>query len=64
MGARSAIRYLPSEGISIAVVINTDRGDPAAIANALATLALPPLPVPTPTPTPTASPTLTPAPSY
>jgi D-alanyl-D-alanine carboxypeptidase len=68
MGARSAIRYLPSEGISIAVVINTDRGDPAAIANALATLALPPLPAPTPTPTPTANPTLqptlSPAPSY
>jgi D-alanyl-D-alanine carboxypeptidase len=64
MGARSAIRYLPSEGISIAVVINTDRGDPAAIANALATVALPPLPVVTPTPSPTLAPTLSPAPSY
>jgi CubicO group peptidase (beta-lactamase class C family) len=51
LGARSAIRYLPSEGVSIAVVINTDRGDPGVIANDLASLALPPLPSPTPSPT-------------
>ncbi len=58
MGARSAIRYLPTDGMSIAVVINTDRGDPAAIANALASLALPPLPViVTPSPTPVVLPT-------
>ncbi len=42
MGARSAIRYLPTEGVSIAVVINTDRGDPAVIANSLLKIALPP----------------------
>jgi hypothetical protein len=66
MGARSAIRYLPSEQMAIAVVINTDRGDPAAIANALAMTVLPPLPAPTPSPTPTTLPILspTPAPSY
>ena len=33
MGARAAIRYIASEGISIAVVMNTDRGDPAVIAS-------------------------------
>jgi len=43
LGARSAMRYLPAEGMSIAVVINTDRGNPAAIANALAEIALPPV---------------------
>jgi D-alanyl-D-alanine carboxypeptidase len=53
MGARSAIRYLPAEGMSIAVVINTDRGDPAVIANALATLALPPIVPPVTVPSPT-----------
>jgi D-alanyl-D-alanine carboxypeptidase len=57
LGARSAIRYLPADGMSIAVVINTDRGDPAAILNALAGVALPPLVAPTPSPTPTPTPT-------
>jgi D-alanyl-D-alanine carboxypeptidase len=65
LGARSAIRYLPVEGVSIAVVMNTDRGDPAGIVEQLATLALPPLlppPAPDPTPTPTPLPS-TPGPS-
>ena len=52
LGARSAVRYLPGEGISIAVVENTDRGDPAAIAEALLAVVLPPLPVPGPQPSP------------
>ncbi len=66
LGARSAIRYLPAEGMSIAVVINTDRGNPATIVNELAAVALPPLVAPTPSPTPTtpgARPTPTPTPS-
>jgi D-alanyl-D-alanine carboxypeptidase len=53
MGARSAIRYIASEGISIAVVMNTDRADPAVIAAALLEVTLPALPPPTPTPLPT-----------
>ena len=63
LGARSAIRYLPVEGLSIAVVINTDRGDPAVIAQSLLDLVLPPLPPVTasPQPTPTPTPTLTPS---
>jgi D-alanyl-D-alanine carboxypeptidase len=52
MGARSAVRYLPEENLSIAVVVNTDRGDPAAIVEALAAVILPPLPAPSPSPTP------------
>ena len=63
MGARSAIRYLPTESMSIAVVINTDRGDPAVIANALATIALPPLVLPPPPPTPSPDPTAPPYPT-
>jgi D-alanyl-D-alanine carboxypeptidase len=53
LGARSAIRYLPSAGISIAIVMNTDRGDPAAIAKSLLDIVLPPLPPPPPSPSPT-----------
>ena len=52
LGARSAMRYLPAEGVSIAVVMNTDRGSPTAIVNALAAIALPPLVTPPPTPSP------------
>jgi D-alanyl-D-alanine carboxypeptidase len=68
MGARAAIRYLPAEGVTIAVVINTDRGDPAAIAASLLKIALPPVVPPTPSPSasgalPSASP-LVPAPSF
>lgn len=57
MGARSAIRYIASEGISIAVVTNTDRADPAVIAAALLEVTLPPLPPPPPTPLPSPFPT-------
>jgi len=63
MGARAAIRYIASEGISIAVVMNTDRGDPAVIASALLEVALPPLPPPSPTPLPSSSPVIIPGPS-
>ena len=66
MGARSAIRFLPSEGIAIAVVINTDRGDPAAIAASLLKVVLPPVIPPSPSPSgpgPSASP-IAPAPSF
>jgi D-alanyl-D-alanine carboxypeptidase len=61
MGARAAIRYVASEGISIAVVVNTDRADPAVIASSLLSVALPPLPPPAPTPPPTVAPTSSPA---
>ena len=57
MGARAAIRYLPSEGVAIAVVMNTDRGDPAAIASSLLKVALPPVIPPSPSP-------IVPAPSF
>ena len=50
LGARSAIRYLPAEGIAVAVVINTDRGNPATIADALVLAALGPVPGPIPQP--------------
>jgi len=61
MGARSVVRHLPAEGVSIAVVINTDRGDPAVIAEALALVVLPPMvPPPLPTPSPSSSPGATP----
>ena len=63
MGARAAIRYIASEGISIAVAINTDRADPAVIASSLLAVALPPLPPPAPTPSPTFSPVVPPPPS-
>ena len=63
MGARAAIRYVASEGISIAVVMNTDRGDPAVIASALLAVALPPLPPPSPGPSTSGSPAL-PSPSF
>jgi D-alanyl-D-alanine carboxypeptidase len=48
LGARSAIRYIPTENLTIAVVMNTDRGDPGSIANQLAALILAPLPPATP----------------
>ncbi len=57
LGARSAIRYLPNERISIAVVINTDRADPAVVAQSLLNVFLPPLPPITASPPPTPSPT-------
>jgi D-alanyl-D-alanine carboxypeptidase len=60
LGARSTIRYLPVEGLSIAVVTNTDRADPAAIVEALVGIVLPPqvpaAPVPMPLPVPSPSP--------
>jgi D-alanyl-D-alanine carboxypeptidase len=66
MGARAAIRYLPAEGVTIAVVINTDRGDPGAIAASLLKVALPPVIAPSPSPSgpaPSTSP-IVPAPSF
>lgn len=57
LGARSTVRYIPSLGVSIAVVINTDRGDSAGIAAQLLTLVAPPAPKPTPSPSPLPSPT-------
>jgi len=57
LGARSAIRYIPSLDVSIAVVMNTDRGDPGAIAEQLLALVAPPLPpLPSPSPSPLPSP--------
>ena len=64
MGARAAIRFLPAEGIAIAVVINTDRGDPAAIAASLLKVALPPVIPPGPSPSGPAASPIVPAPSF
>lgn len=54
LGFRAAVRYLPVEGVSIAVLTNQSRTDPAVIVRALLAIALaPPAPTPVaPTPTP------------
>ena len=43
LGFRSAVRYLPDQGISIAVVTNQSRTDPATIVRALLRIALTPV---------------------
>ena len=55
LGARAAIRYLTVEGISLAVVLNTDRGNATAIVDALAAVVLPRTVPPAPSPSPTPS---------
>jgi hypothetical protein len=52
LGARSEMRYLPLEGVSIAVVSNQSRTDTEVIVRSLLSVALPPLPTPSPSATP------------
>jgi hypothetical protein len=56
LGSRSVVRWLPNEGIAIAVLTNQSRNDPGLVARALLQVVLG-APAPTPTPTPTATPT-------
>jgi D-alanyl-D-alanine carboxypeptidase len=56
LGAKAAIRYLPEVGLAIGVVMNTDRGNAAEIAAALAEVIVPPPVGPTPSPAPSPSP--------
>ena len=57
LGMRDVVRYLPSAGVTIAVLTNQSLYDPSQIASALLKLVLP---TPTPTPTPTATPSWAP----
>jgi hypothetical protein len=54
LGFRNVVRYLPGEGVTIAVLTNQGVKDPAKIAAALLRIALP-------APEPSASPTAAPA---
>ena len=57
LGFRSAVRHFPLDGLTIAVLTNQSRADPAAIVRALLTVALPPPPAPVaPPPGPSGSP--------
>jgi D-alanyl-D-alanine carboxypeptidase len=50
LGYRNVVRYLPSEGVTIAVLTNQGVYDPAKIATALLRIVLPPLPSASPSP--------------
>lgn len=56
LGARSVVRWLPDDGLTIAVLTNQSRTDPSAIAQSLLKVFLPPVTPPKPTPTSTATP--------
>ncbi|MFL5777811.1 MAG: serine hydrolase domain-containing protein [Chloroflexota bacterium] len=47
-GFRSVVRWLPAEGITVAVLTNQNRADPAAVAAALVRMVAPPPPRPEP----------------
>jgi D-alanyl-D-alanine carboxypeptidase len=51
LGIRNVVRYLPGEGVTIAVLTNQGKKDPAKIAAALLKIVLPPLPKPAPSAT-------------
>jgi D-alanyl-D-alanine carboxypeptidase len=51
LGFRNVVRYLPGEGVTIAVLTNQNLRDPSRIAAALLRIVLPPLPSPSPSPT-------------
>jgi CubicO group peptidase (beta-lactamase class C family) len=55
LGFRNVVRYLPDEGVTIAVLTNQGAKDPARIAEALLKLVLPPLPGASPSVSPAAS---------
>jgi CubicO group peptidase (beta-lactamase class C family) len=42
LGARSAVRYLPVEGVAVAVLTNQSRTDPGVIVRELLRIVLPP----------------------
>lgn len=48
LGFRNVVRYLPGEGVTIAVLTNQGTQDPTKIAEALLKIVLPPLPKPSP----------------
>ncbi len=55
LGFRNVARYLPGEGVTIAVLTNQGTQDPAKIAEALLKIVLPPLPIPSASPSPSGS---------
>ena len=61
-GFRSVVRHLPAEGITIAVLTNQSKQDPAIIAKALVRIVSPPKPAPTTTPASSPIPPTPPAP--
>jgi D-alanyl-D-alanine carboxypeptidase len=56
LGFRNVVRYLPGEGVTIAVLTNQGAQDPARIAEGLLRLILPPLPEPGGSAAPSSSP--------
>ncbi len=50
LGFRDVVRYLPDDGLTIAVLTNQDRTDPTRVASALLDLVLPPSPSPSASP--------------
>ncbi len=56
LGFRNVVRYLPGEGVTVAVLTNQGVQDPARIAEGLLKLILPPLPEPDASPSPTPAP--------
>jgi hypothetical protein len=53
LGFRAVVRHLPDEGVTIAVLSNQSRADPAIILRALLRVAFTPAASPTPAATPT-----------
>jgi CubicO group peptidase (beta-lactamase class C family) len=56
LGFRNVVRYLPAEGVTIAVLTNQGAKDPTRIAESLLKIVLPPLPGASPSGSPSASP--------
>ena len=56
LGIRNVVRYLPGEGVTIAVLTNQSVKDPARVATALLKVILPPLPAASPKPSPSVKP--------
>ena len=52
LGIRNVVRYLPGQGVTIAILTNQSVVDPSRVATALLKVFLPPLPKPLPTPSP------------
>jgi D-alanyl-D-alanine carboxypeptidase len=61
LGFRGVVRHLPVEGVTIAVLTNQSRADPAVVARALLRIVLPPPPRPAPSARPTPSSSVAPA---
>jgi D-alanyl-D-alanine carboxypeptidase len=56
LGFRNVVRYLPAEGVTIAVLTNQGAKDPTTIAESLLKVVLPPLPGASPSAAPSAAP--------